>query len=228
MIIAGFARNSLIDYPGKIVSTVFTSGCNLRCPFCHNPDLVPMHSKTKVSEKELFTYFEKYKNMLDGVCVTGGEPTLQKGLLDFVMKVKALGLKVKLDTNGTKPDVIEKLIPLVDYIAMDIKSSKKGYIKMGVSKEVLNFILKSISIIMSSGIKYEFRSTAVPGILSVEDVKEIVETIKGAGCYCIQQFVPAERMVDESFKVKPYTAEELLEMQKIAAAKVKRCMIRNI
>lgn len=224
MIIAGFAKNSLIDFPGNIVSTVFTSGCNLKCPYCHNPDLIPFQEKTQVSEKELFTYFEKYKNMLDGVCISGGEPTLQKDLIEFITKVKALGLKVKLDTNGTKPDVIEKIIPLVDYIAMDIKSSKKGYSKFNVNYDD---ILRSIKLIMNADVDYEFRSTAVPEILSIEDVKEIIATIKGAKCYCIQQFVPARKMADESFSVEPYNSKELREMQSIAAANVKKCIIRN-
>ncbi|MFH1638343.1 MAG: anaerobic ribonucleoside-triphosphate reductase activating protein [Candidatus Woesearchaeota archaeon] len=231
MKIAGFARNSLVDYPGHVVSTIFTQGCNLSCPYCHNPELIPKGGNGMIAEKELFYFFEKHRKMLDGVCITGGEPTLQMDLEEFLMKVKALGLKVKLDTNGTNPEVIEDLIAkkLVDYIAMDIKASAKGYAKIGVTGDVLESIFRSIKIIMGSGIGYEFRSTVVPGMLDIEGIREIAERIEGADSYCIQQFVAGTKIKDETFKgIKPYSPEELFEMRDAASSKVRKCLIRNL
>ncbi len=231
MRIAGFARNSLVDYPGHIVSTVFTQGCNLSCPYCHNPGLIPKEGRTTVSERELFSFLEKHRKMLDGVCITGGEPTLQDDLEDFLRKVKALDLKVKLDTNGTNPEVLERLISekLLDYIAMDVKSSKDGYMKIGLNDVQLKRILHSIKVVMDSGIPYEFRTTTVPGIVGKEDIKEITSAIKGAECYCIQQFVTGKKLMDERMmEKKPYTPEELTGMMDIAASEVRKCLVRNI
>src|SRR3989339_28387 len=166
MIIKGFQRTSLVDFPGNIVSTVFLSGCNFRCPFCHNPELALDSPDLKaLPERKVLAEIEAHKRFIDGVCVSGGEPTVHSGLPDFLAKIKALGLKVKLDTNGSNPEMLRTVIAerLVDFISMDVKSSPARYAEAtGADVDVL-VVGESVKIIMASGIDYEFRTTVVPG-----------------------------------------------------------------
>ena len=208
MKIGGLQKMTLIDYPGKVACTVFTVGCNFRCPFCYNSELVfPEKNTPTTSEEEFFNFLNKRKGLLDGVCVTGGEPTIHQDLLEFIQKIKDLKFLVKLDTNGTNPETLKQLLNknLLDYIAMDIKSSVNGY-KKAVGTEVdMENIKKSIKLIMNSGIEYEFRTTVVPGIHSKEDILEIAKEIKGAKKYYLQQFRPDAKMIDQKLrKVDPY------------------------
>ena len=165
MLIGGVEKTSLVDYPEKLTAVVFTIGCNFRCGYCHNPELIKLKEDSKIlDETDLFVYLEKRKGLLDAVTITGGEPTLQPDLYNFIKKIKNIGYLIKLDTNGTNPEVLEKLLRenLLDYIAMDIKNSIDNY-----NKVVRNFtdkekILKSIDLIMKSGLNYEFRTTTLP------------------------------------------------------------------
>jgi pyruvate formate lyase activating enzyme len=192
MRIGGIQKLTLIDFPGTIATTVFTVGCSFRCPFCHNPELVLPENFPPLNnmESEFFDHLEKRKGKLEGVCITGGEPTIQPDIIQFIDKIKKMGFKVKLDSNGTQPIVLEKIIKmgLVDYIAMDIKSSPENYsVAVGLNADV-EAIKKSVKMIMGSGIPYEFRTTAVPGIHSEEDFLEIAKWIKGASAYYLQEY----------------------------------------
>ncbi|MBR2386976.1 anaerobic ribonucleoside-triphosphate reductase activating protein, partial [bacterium] len=170
MLIGGVEKTSLIDYPEKLTAVVFTIGCNFRCGYCHNPELIKLKEDSKIlDEEDFFAYLEKRKGLLDAVTITGGEPTLQNDLADFIKRVKDMGFLVKLDTNGCSPEILEKLIneKLLDYIAMDIKNSIDNY-----NKVVRNFtdkekILKSINLIMNSGVDYEFRTTTLKSLVSM-------------------------------------------------------------
>ena len=192
MQIHGFAKLTLLDYPGRIAATVFTGGCNFRCPFCHNAVLVlDPNAQPLIPEDEVLRELESRKNKLEGVCITGGEPTLNRDLPEFIEKVRALGLLVKLDSNGSAPDMIADLIDrgLVDYIAMDIKSSPEGYSKaVGLKDMSMDNIFRSVDLIMQSGIDYEFRTTVVDGIHTADDFKKTGIWIKGAKAYYLQQY----------------------------------------
>lgn len=193
MNIAGFQKLTLIDYPGHLATTVFTVGCSFRCPFCHNPELVDRGSwniEQDSKKKEFFKFLKTRIGKLDGVCITGGEPTIQPDIIDFIKKVKKLGYKVKLDTNGTRPDVVRKIIreKLVDFIAMDIKNHPGKYNKTTATKGDIDRIKLSVELIRNSGIDYEFRTTVVPGLHVEEDFKKIAKWLKGAKSYWLQRY----------------------------------------
>ncbi len=195
MIIAGFQKVTMIDYPGTVASTVFLAGCNFRCPFCHNPELVNRRGMSntdqeKKIEKEFFQHLEKRKGKIEGVCITGGEPTLWPELLDFIKKIKRRGFLVKLDTNGTRPDVVRQATrrKLVDYIAMDIKNHLGKYEKTTGTKMDKERIKLSVDLIRNSGIPYEFRTTVVPGLHTEQDFLKIAKWLKGSRFYALQEF----------------------------------------
>ena len=194
MLIGGFQKLTLIDYPGKVATTVFTVGCNFRCPFCHNPELldfpkgeIPTYRK---NEKVFFDFLAKRKGLLDGVCVTGGEPTVQPDLLDFLGKLKAMGFLVKLDTNGSRPEIVKEVVKrrLADFYAMDIKNRSECYQETSGSDVTDERIRESIALIRGSGVPYEFRTTVVPGLHEESDFNGVVELIDGAMSYYLQEF----------------------------------------
>lgn len=190
MNICGYQKTTLLDYPGHVAATIFTGGCNFRCPFCHNSDLI-LNPTTLIPEEEIFAFLKKRKNILSGICITGGEPTLQPDLSDFIEKVRSLGYKIKLDTNGYLPEIIQDLLnkKLLDYIAMDIKAGFSNYVKVcGIQNFNMDTIKKSISIIENSGIDYEFRTTVVKELHSEQDFQEIIEMISPQSPYYIQSF----------------------------------------
>lgn len=200
MNIGGFQKLTLLDYPELVACIVFTAGCNFRCPYCHNGGLViESESITLESEETIFNYLIKRRGILDGVVISGGEPLLQEDIEEFIKKIKVLGYKVKLDTNGTMPDKLEGLLRkgLVDYVAMDIKNSSKSYYKAIGHKynSVVKSIKKSIDILKNSDIEYEFRTTVVKGIHSKEDIIEIAKWIKGDMKYYIQSYVKADSVI---------------------------------
>lgn len=190
MNICGYQKTTLLDYPGHVATTVFTSGCNFRCPFCHNSDLL-LNPTTSISEEEILTFLKKRKNILTGICITGGEPTLQPHLAEFIEKVRSLAYKIKLDTNGYRPQTISELLNknLLDYIAMDIKAGYSNYSKVcGIPNLNIESIKDSISIIENSGIDYEFRTTVVKELHTDQDFQEISEMISTKSPYYIQSF----------------------------------------
>lgn len=199
MRIAGLNKTTLLDYPGCVAAVVFVGGCNFRCPFCHNGSLVlePL-SQQLYSEKEILDFLKKRKNVLKGVCITGGEPTLQADLPEFLSKVKDMGYRVKLDTNGYEPDVLENLLDkkLPDYVAMDIKNCPKKYAATaGMSIFNLERISNSIRILKESSILYEFRTTVVKELHTKEDLVKIAEWIKGCSFYYLQQYRDNENIL---------------------------------
>lgn len=215
MILGGFQKLTLIDYPGKIAATVFTVGCSFRCPFCHNPELVNLRlAHNEQSEKEFFDFLKKRRGKLEGVCITGGEPTIQRDIIGFIEKIKKLGFLVKLDSNGSRPDVLKKIIDskLVDFIAMDIKNQPKRYARTVGGKADVARIKLSVELIRNSKIPYEFRTTVVPGIHTEKDFVEIAKWIKGAPNYYLQEYREL-KILDPSLKKK--TKGKKINLEKI-------------
>lgn len=216
MNIASFQKFTMVDYPGHVAATVFTIGCNFRCSFCHNPELVLGTASLGGDEmlKDFFGFLKVRKGKLDAICITGGEPTLQKDLLEFMTRVKKMGYLVKLDTNGMRPDIIKKALDkkIVDYIAMDIKNSLKNYEKTVCSKVDLDRIKLSVELIRNSGIDYDFRTTVVPGIHTEKDFQEIAQWIGGARRYFLQRFRDMKTL-DANLKNK--TKNKKLDLEKI-------------
>lgn len=232
MKIHGMKKVTLIDYPGKIACTVFTYGCTLRCPFCHNPELVTNPSKELESMEfdELFSFLEKRRNKLDGVVLSGGEPLLHaKQLRPHMEKIRNLGYLIKIDTNGTFPKELMALIDdeLIDFIAMDFKTTPEKYADLGASPENIEDILKSLSILLSSDIDYEIRTTLVPTLHTPEVLREMMPEIAEAKSYVLQNFEP-NGMIDPSFmKYKPFTAEEMDDFLQIAEGFNSTASLRN-
>lgn len=220
MLIGGLHKTTLIDYPGKIAATIFTLGCNFNCSFCHNSELVDkrkIKEQPVMEEKVFFDFLESKKGLLDAICITGGEPTIHNDLIDFVGKIKEKGFLVKLDTNGSHPKVLSELFQknLIDFAAMDIKSSLKKYCQV-VDGQIEQNILESIDLIRNSGKEYEFRTTIVPGLVDKEDIKEIGQLLNGSKSFALQQFEIGKNLNGLWKGVKLYSEDELNEMVKIA------------
>lgn len=249
--IGGLQKFTLLDFPGRLAAIVFLIGCNFKCPFCYSSELVlpeKIKKQPKISEKSFFDFLKERKNLLEGVVICGGEPTINNDLPQFCQKIKKLGYLVKLDTNGSNPEMLKKLIEkkFVDYIAMDIKApisvktqnsntkcqndnSKlkiNNYQQATGTRVNLSNIKKSIEIIKNSGIDYEFRTTVVPTIHTKEDILQIVKEISPAKRYFLQNFRP-EKTIDSQFeKIKPYPHEFLLQLQKVISPFFESCQIR--
>ncbi len=228
----GFQKSSLIEYPDKISAVVFTLGCNFRCPFCQNYRLVlpEFYPKGLVDESEIISYLNKKKGLLDAVSITGGEPTLHgEHLISFMKKVKEMGYLVQLETNGSNPNFIKRVINLglVDYLAMDIKAPLEKYpLVTGIKNLDTNTIVKSISIIMNSGLNYEFRTTLHP-LLEIDDFKKIGQLIKGATTYYLQKY-EGKDVLDSSIKKLPeLTYDDALKIKEIIKPYVKTVIIRG-
>ena len=218
MRIGGLQRLTLIDYPGKVAAIVFTQVCNFRCPYCHNPELVlPACFGPAILEDEVLSFLEKRRGQLTGVVVTGGEPTQQSDLMSFLGKIKELEYAIKLDTNGSHPYILKEALRrhLVDYIAMDIKGPLKEYRKVAGTEVLTENIRKSVEIIRASQIPYEFRTTMVKPLLSVQDLPGIMDLISGAPEYKIQMFRPCEKILDKTLLDKNhYTEDEINVIRK--------------
>ena len=232
MIIKGLQKITLLDFPGKVACTVFTAGCNFRCPFCHNASLVT-HTETakNIPEEEIFAYLSRRKGILDGVGITGGEPLLQKDIAEFCRKIHEMGLLVKLDTNGSFPDRLRSLLEegLVDYIAMDIKNCKEAYAETCGLKEMsteLEKIEESIHLIMSSGIPYEFRTTVVRELHSKERIERLAKEIAGAERFFLQTFTDSGDLIGEGLSA--YSAEEMEELLAIVKPYLPTAELRGI
>lgn len=214
MIIHGLAKTTLLDYPGHIACTIFLGGCNFLCPFCHNKDLViEPNLLPTITDEEVFDFLQKRKGILEGVCITGGEPTLRKDLPSFIAKIKDLGFKIKLDTNGTNPDILKYLCDnkMIDYVAMDIKNSQEKYKgTIGVQSLDLNNIMKSITYLQTNPILFEFRTTVVKELHSKEDLITLAKEISGHSHYFLQSFVSSDNQIRKGFS--SYSLDELTDI----------------
>ena len=229
MTINGMQKLTLLDYPGNVACLIFTQGCNFRCPFCHNSGLLDMNNNCeKIDEKEVFKYLEKRRGLLDGVCISGGEPLLQKDIVDFIRKVKDLGYKVKLDTNGSSPKKLKQLIEdgLIDYVAMDIKNDFLNYDKTAGMCTNIDNIKKSIEIIENSNIEYEFRTTIVKQFHDVGKLEKIIQYIGPNARYYIQNYQDCSSVLQRG--LNGFDNEELLNIKNTLGAKYPNLVVRGV
>ena len=232
MTIGGMQTLTLLDYPEHVAATIFTVGCNFRCPFCHNGDLV-LQGSEEYKEEEVLQFLKKRRNVTEAVCITGGEPTLMKDLPVFIYRIKNMGYLVKLDTNGTNPEMIQKLYEgnLIDYVAMDIKNSFENYERTigGVNTD-MNRIKSSIEYIMKSGVDYEFRTTLVKGIHIYEDMEKMAEAISGAKKYVLQNYAGNDKTIARLTKnedcFEPFSGSEMNHFLEIAQKYVINARLR--
>ena len=230
MIFNGFQKLTLLDYPGHVACTLFTAGCNFRCPFCHNASLVTHVSDSEHYDEEyILDYLKKRKGIIDGVCITGGEPLLNDGLVDFIKKTKDLGYLVKLDTNGYRPDRLINLVNngLIDYVAMDIKNSKEKYpLSSGVPDLDISIIEKTVDFLLENHVDYEFRTTVVKELHSLQDIESAAQWISGAKRYFLQNFIDSGDLISDSMSA--VETQTIKMMQEAASKYVKNVEIRGI
>lgn len=233
MKICGFMKTTLLDYPGHVACTVFTGGCNFRCPYCHNSELLDMDLPSEFTEEEIFMFLQRRKGVLEGVVISGGEPTLQPDLPRFIRDIKEqTGLEIKLDTNGTAPDMLRELLGegLLDFVSMDIKSGPGGYTKAaGITNSgILRRIEESRDLLINGYIPYEFRTTVVDGIHTAEDFREIGPFIKGCRSYFLQAYKESSTVLDLSAGFGTPKKEELLSYAELVSPYVEKVDIRGV
>ena len=230
MIFNGFQKMTLLDFPGRVAATLFLGGCNLRCPFCHNASLVlDAKSREEYEDTEILSYLEKRRGLLDGVCVTGGEPLLRYELPDFLRRVRALGYAVKLDTNGTMPDRLEALLRegLVDYVAMDVKNALSRYGEtVGIPDFDVTPIERSIDLLLSGAVDYEFRTTVAKELHRAEDIAALAKRIRGARRYFLQGFVDSGDLLSDGLSAA--SKEEMEKMRDAARIFVPDTELRGV
>lgn len=230
MKIQGLQKLTLLDYPEKVACTVFCAGCNFRCPFCHNASLVThISEEPEMTEEAFFTFLKKRQGILDGVCITGGEPLLQPDIEDFIRKIKELGYAVKLDTNGSFPTKLKTLVEkgLVDYVAMDIKNSREAYgITAGVEKIDIASVEKSVAYLKEGKVPYEFRTTVVKNLHTKEELQRIGQWIAGAEKYFLQNFVNSGDLINS--KVEGCSEEEMKEYLKVVQQYIPETKLRGM
>lgn len=244
MLIGGLEKFSLLDYPGYVSAIIFTQGCNFRCQFCYNPMLVwpvkvgkskyaqateQQKDHPEIHEDDLFVFLRSRAGKLDAIVITGGEPCLQKDLPEFIVKIRKLGFLIKLDTNGSYPEILDKLIKqkLVDYIAMDLKAPAEKYEEITGFESNFENIKKSVKMIMQSGLPYEFRTTMVPGFLNKDEINEMGKIIKGSRVWYLQKFKSDIDLVGRDLEKRvPYNSRQMNELAEIGKAYVKICKVR--
>lgn len=230
MEIHGFLKTTLLDYPGRVACTVFFGGCNFRCPYCHNGDLVlSPKSLPLIPKEEVISHLEKRQGILDGVCITGGEPTLQPDLTVFLAEIKDLGYKIKLDTNGSRPEILKSLWEkgLIDYVAMDIKHAPEHYSDIcNLPDFSMEPIRESVSFLLEGHFPYEFRTTVVRELHEKEDFEQIGAWIAGADAYYLQAYRESEQVIHPVFS--SYTKEELEEIRSLLKNYLSHVEIRGV
>ncbi len=231
--ISGLQKTSLIDYPKKISAIIFTQGCNFRCRYCHNPELISFNQEMifNISEEEVLDFLKKRKNKLEALCITGGEPLLQIGIREFLQKVKKMGYKIKLDTNGSNLELLKNLVEekLVDYIAMDYKAHYDLFEKItGCGRDIFKEVEKTKDYLIKSKLKYEFRTTVLPRFFGDDDIEKLAKDLMGARQVYLQNFQNNGKLLDEDLSVElGFTIAKLKEYKSIMEKYVKKCGIRN-
>lgn len=229
MKICGLQKTTLLDFPGHVAATVFLGGCNFRCPFCHNSGLLGFDAEPLFTEDEILGFLKKRRGILEGVCITGGEPTLTPELEPFIRKIRAMGYLVKLDTNGYRPEILKRLVSLglLDYAAMDIKAGRENYeAAAGVNIMDMDRIEESVNFLISGNIPYEFRTTAVKGIHRTNDFKDIGKWLEGSSPYYLQNFVDSDQVLCPGYK--PFSIEELKEFLEILKTFLPKASLRGV
>ncbi|MCM1213009.1 MAG: anaerobic ribonucleoside-triphosphate reductase activating protein [Lachnospiraceae bacterium] len=232
MKIHGLQKTTLLDYPGHIAATVFTGGCNFRCPFCQNSSLaVEPEGQPLIPEEEALAHLRKRQGVLEGVCITGGEPTLESGLREFIFKCRTLGYLVKLDTNGYRPEILREFLQegILDYVAMDIKASPENYGKAaGISGCDMDRIRESIRLLQTSGVPYEFRTTVVRGIHTVEEFEEIGKMLAGSSAYYLQAYRDSGDILGAGRTMAAFTKMEMERMAVLAGKYIDKVALRGV
>ena len=230
MLLRGLQKTTLLDFPGNVACTVFTGGCNFRCPFCHNASLIESHpSDERLSEENFFAFLEKRRGLTDGVCITGGEPLLQKDIIPFVKRIKEMGYLVKIDTNGSYPDALKALVKegLVDYVAMDIKNAKSAYSETaGIERDLLPAIEESVAFLKSGSVPYEFRTTVVKGLHTEARMKEIGLWLGDVPRYFIQNFSDAGEVLTDG--LSGFTPSELQALLAAVTPHIPNARVRGL
>ncbi len=230
MNISGIQKLTLLDFPGRLACTVFTTGCNFRCPFCHNASLVLPGKGEHIETEQVISFLKKREGVLEGVCITGGEPCFQDGIEEFIQEVRSMGFLVKLDTNGSFPEKLSSLLEkkLLDYVAMDIKTSKENYLRVcGIKNErLLQNVIESVEILKKSSVEHEFRTTTAKELQESDDFERIGEWLKGEKSYFIQQYRADGELIGE--ELTPYEKEELLTFADIMRRYVTNVDIRGV
>ena len=230
MVIQGLQKLTLLDYPGKVACTIFTAGCNFRCPFCHNASLVvDTYKNEEITQEEVSAFLKKRMGVLDGVCVTGGEPLIQSDIEPFLRQIKEMGYAVKLDTNGSFPDKLKRLVDekLVDYVALDIKNSQESYGKtIGIRDYDIRNIHRSVQYLLSDAVPYEFRTTVVLEFHQRSDFESIGRWIRGAQRYYLQQFVDSGDLIQEG--LHGYNREIMEQALEVVEKYVQTAEIRGL
>ena len=230
MNIQGLQKLTLLDFPGKMACTIFTGGCNLRCPFCHNsPLVINPPEESGYSVDDICSFLMKRKGILDGIAITGGEPLMQRDIKEFIIKVRELGYSVKLDTNGTFPDKLIDLVEdgLVDYVAMDVKSSKSGYPQcVGIGGYKLDNVERSIEFLKDDKVDYEFRTTVAQGLHTFDDIEEMGKWLQGSKRHFIQAFKDSGDLI--GFGLTPFSKQDMLKMRDIMLKYVDECEVRGV
>ncbi len=231
MAIKGFQGTSLLDYPGHIAALVFFGGCNLTCPYCHNPTLVlDPDQLPDFPMTDLLGELQRRRNFIDGVVISGGEPTIDPQLLPLLRQVKEIGLQIKLDTNGLAPKVLKELIweGLVDLIALDLKTAPARYGELHTGPVNASHLEQSVRMLMDAPVDREFRTTCMPGLVGEEEIRELGELIRGADCWMLQQYVPRHALAESAQAVEPYAAEQIEALAVVAREYVDEVGIRGI
>lgn len=229
MIIEGMRKLTLLDFPGRCAATLFTHGCNLRCPFCHNASLVTRAPESEITAAEVYAFLEKRAGLLDGVCITGGEPLINKEVFELMRGIRARGFAVKLDTNGFFPEALARVLSegLADYVAMDIKSSPEGYAAAtGIPDIDITPVRESIALLMSGKTDFEFRTTAVKGLHTKKDFEGIADMIAGDEKYFIQRFVDSGDLIGGGYSA--FSPEEEWEILQAVRTRVKNAFLRGV
>ena len=230
MMIGGFQETSLLDYPGKIAAIIWTVGCNFRCPFCYNRELV-LRETTQTPVDQIFSFLDKRKGKIDAVSISGGEPFLQDDLPSFIAEIKKKGFLIKIDTNGSFPDTLEHLLDdsFIDYVSMDVKAPKKSYNKVAGTSVYINKIIESIHIIQEKAPDYEFKTTVIPLFHSKKDILDIAKWLKGSKRFFLQQFKITSSLLNETLITeKPYSKEILEGMCQKIEPYFQECGIRGL